>query len=68
MFLFSNYLIAFLATSTKSAKAFGSFIAISDNIFLFISIPDNFNPFMNLEYDNPLNLVAAFILAIQSLL
>ena len=43
------YFSADLAVTTKVANAAESFIAISAKIFLSNSIPDNFNPFMNLE-------------------
>ena len=43
------YLSAALAEATKDANAAESFIARFAKIFLSRSIPDNFNPFMNLE-------------------
>ncbi len=44
-----NYLTAFLAVSTKEAKAFGSLMANSDNIFLLMEMLLFFKPSMNLE-------------------
>ena len=37
------------AFSTRAAKAAGSWIAISDRLLRFISMPDFLTPFMNLE-------------------
>ena len=40
---------AFLASSTTAAKAAGSWMAISDRLLRFISMPAFFTPFMNRE-------------------
>ena len=45
---FLNYRAA-LAFSTRAAKAAASWIAISDRLLRFISMPAFFTPFMNLE-------------------
>ena len=51
-FSFCSYLAAYraaLAFSTRAAKAAASWIAISDRLLRFISMPAFFTPFMNLE-------------------
>ena len=51
-FSFCSYLTAYraaLAFSTRAAKAAASWIAISDRLLRFISMPAFFTPFMNLE-------------------
>ena len=51
-FSFCSYLTAYraaLAFSTRAAKAAASWIAISDRLLRFISMPAFLTPFMNLE-------------------
>ena len=63
-----NYLfIASLAVFAKVANAAASDTAKSANILRLTSIPANFNPCINLLYDNPFIRAAALIRVIHNL-